>query len=264
VTDAAAPEVRPERRAVPGDSEYADGYAQGYEDGIREALKEVLQHAARGHTVAELRLLIESRLARLPDDVQLKLKGLLSPPRRPAWGPLLRAPTPPPATAVAPSPLPVPTPSVEILEPRTTALVLEERPNRALEILRASLARFPKLVLVTAQPPELPAGSGDRVQLLHVASPEPGGDPSRGALSPNVLAGRLRGSIDSPEGALVYLDAVEFLATEYSVETTIKLVYWLTGQVAASPASALLVSVDPGTFADRELQRLKRSFHKLL
>ena len=53
------------------DEEYARTYADGYEEGVRSALREVLQHASRGHTAQELRILIESRLARLEEEVEL-------------------------------------------------------------------------------------------------------------------------------------------------------------------------------------------------
>ena len=76
----------PANEDLPADEEFARTYAAGYEEGVRSALREVLQHASRGHTAQELRILIESRLARLSEEVELKRKGLLAPPRRPAWG----------------------------------------------------------------------------------------------------------------------------------------------------------------------------------
>ncbi|MCI4318467.1 MAG: hypothetical protein L3J96_08005, partial [Thermoplasmata archaeon] len=93
------PSGTPGRAATPPDEESANAYADGYGEGLREAFREVLQHASRGHTAQELRILIESRLARWREDVEVKRKSLLGPPRRPSWGPLLRPPVPPPTAA---------------------------------------------------------------------------------------------------------------------------------------------------------------------
>ena len=56
-----------ERPGGAGDDEYIEGYAKGYGDGLREALRELRSHAGRGASPQELRMLIESRLARIPE-----------------------------------------------------------------------------------------------------------------------------------------------------------------------------------------------------
>jgi hypothetical protein len=247
------PREPPEPGPVPGDDEYVRGYAEGYEEGLREALRELLQHASRGHTAQELRFLVESRLARLGEDVERKRRSLLAPPRKPAWGPLLRAPRPwDGGRRDAPPP-----PATVALHPGETVLIREERPERAVELLRASAADYPRVVLVSNHPPEIGSPGGRSPTVLRVGPAA--GDAERG-LAPGEIAGRIREATDAEGGALVYLDAFELLATEYSLETAVKFVHWAAGQ-AADRRSALLASVDPKALDPKDLGRLQRAFN---
>lgn len=237
----------------PADEEFARTYAAGYEEGVRSALRELLQHASRGHTAQELRMLAESRLARLSEEVELKRKGLLAPPRRPAWSSLFRAPQP---TRAWTGPLTSPSPPGTLLSPGKTVLVREERPVRALEILRANAGAFPRVVLVSQRPPEVPGlPASHRVEIVVAATETDGG----GRLAPGEIGGRLREPTEAPGGALVYVDALEFLATEYSLETTLKFVHWLVTQTEDT-GSALLVSFDRRSLELKEMSLLERSF----
>jgi hypothetical protein len=241
----------------PADEEFARAYADGYEEGVRSALRELLQHAARGHTAQELRILAESRLARLSEEVEVKRKGLLAPPRRPAWSALLRPPAP---TRPWPGPLvgPAPPPN-SILAPGRSLLVREERPTRALEILRTNAGAYPRVVLVSQRPPETPGvTTGHRLEILVGPGADSGALASAG-LGPGEIGGRLREPLESPGGALVYLDALEYLVTEFSVDTTLKFVHWLVTQVEATN-SALLVCFDRRALDLKDLSLLERSF----
>jgi hypothetical protein len=239
----------------PADEEYARAYTSGYEEGVRSALREVVQHASRGHTSQELRMLAESRLARLPEEAELKRRGLLAPPRRTAWGALLRphAPAADPRLAAAPAAV-----ASGALGPGQSLLVREERPARAVEILRASAAAFPRVVVVSIHPPEL-AGlpSSRRIDL------SPRGDPAdRGGAAPtglSELGGRLRAPTEGAGGALVYVDSLEYFVTEEGVETTIRFAHWLVGQAQAT-GSAILVSFDSRSLELKDASRLERAF----
>jgi hypothetical protein len=240
----------------PADEEFARTYAAGYEEGVRSALREVLQHAARGHTAQELRILVESRLARLEEEVELKRRSLLAPPRRPAWGTLLRAPQP--TRPWAPPIGGVPNP-VRVGAGRSI-LVREERPTKAVDLLRASAHDFPRCALVSLRPPELPGVSPERrVEIVPNASELAGG----GRLSPGEIGGHLRGPTEATGGALVYVDALEYLSGEYGLELTLKFVQWLVGQVEQT-ASALIVSFDRRSLDSREESRLERPFQTVL
>lgn len=252
-----APERRdrapPPADEPPADEEFARTYAAGYEEGVRSALRELLQHASRGHTAQELRMLAESRLARLSEEVELKRKGLLAPPRRPAWSSLFRAPQP---TRAWSGPLPGTLPAGPPLGPGKTVLVREERPARALEMLRANATAFPRVVLVSQRPPEIPGlPASHRLDLVIGASDTDGGR----RLAPGEISGRLREPTEAAGGALVYVDALEFLATEYSLDTTLKFVHWLVTQ-AEETGSALLVSFDRRSLDLKEMSLLERSF----
>lgn len=240
------------------DDEYARAYAAGYEEGIRSALREILQHTSRGHTAQEIRILAESRLARLLDEVDLKRRSLLAPPRRPAWSSLLRAPAParPWSGPVAGSGAPL------RLSPGRSLLVREERPVRALDILRSNLAAFPRVVVVSLRPPILDGVPSDRRVDIALAGPGPSGS-GGDRLTPGEIGGRLRPPTEASGGAIVYVDALEFLATEYTLDTTLKFAHWLVAQVQET-GSALVVSFDRRSLDVKDLSRLERVFETVL
>lgn len=246
-----APDRRDRRPAEsddpPADEEYARAYASGYEEGVRSALREVVAHASRGHTPQELRMLAESRLARLPEEADLKRRGLLGPPRRTAWGSLLR----PPGETKPVSPV-RPSPSTAPIAAGQSRLVREVRPERAVDLLRASAGAFPRVVVVSIHPPEIPdLPSGRRIDL----SPRAGA----GASGLSELGGRLRGPTEAEGGALVYLDSLEYFVAEEGVETTIRFAHWLVGQAQAT-GSGLLVSFDNRSLDLKDSSRLERAF----
>ena len=242
------PPGAPGRRAEPvSDDEYARGYAEGYGEGLREALREVLGHASRGHTAQELRILIESRLLRIRDDIELKRKSLTGPPRQPSWGALLRPPGPAAAPPAGPA-RPVPE-----LRPGESYLFCEERPVAAAAFVDAHAERFPRTVLASFRPPPLPHAPLERVTLLKVA---PGGS---GLFSPGEISSRFRSAMEPNGGALVYFDAFEMMATEHGADPMLRFVAWAT-QTAQGTGSTLVLSVDPKGIDERTLTLLKRSF----
>ncbi|MGB6500868.1 MAG: hypothetical protein WBG19_05665 [Thermoplasmata archaeon] len=240
----------------PADEEYARAYAAGYEDGARNALREVVQHAARGHTPQEIRMLAEGRLVRLPEEVETKRKGLLAPPRRTAWTSILR---PPPAPAARPWSVPVggPRPTAKPVKGQGL-LVREERPAKALEILRANAASFPRLVIVSLHAPEVPGvPSARRIELSPRGVVAPDG--SVGRLGLSELGGRLKEPTEAPGGALVYIDALEYYVGEEGADTTLRAVHWLLAQMQAT-GSALLVSCNTRAMDATNGVRLERAF----
>jgi len=242
----------------PADEEYARAYAAGYEDGARNALREVVQHAARGHTPQEIRMLVEGRLVRLPEEVETKRRALLAPPRRTAFGSLLR---PAPAAPARPWTVPVATAAPRRLAAGQSLLVREQRPAKALEVLRTSAAAFPRVTIVSLHPPDLPGVPADRrTEISPRGAPGPDGAPGRIGLSE--LGGRLKAPTEAPGGTLVYLDVLEYYATEEGPETTIRFATWLVGVVRAS-GSALVVSFDSRSVDPQWSSRLERAFPAL-
>lgn len=240
----------PSAESGPADEEYAEAYSEGYGEGLREAFREVLSHVGRGHTVGEIRVLVESRLARLRDDVAAKRRSVLAPPRRPAWGSLLR----PPAAAHAEAD-PIPR-----LARGASYLFREDRPRHAVTFVSRSGGEYGRVLCVSTSPPEFPNVPRNRVEVLRLALPTPGIGASEGELDPGGLGGRIKEATEATGGALVYLDALEVMSTEYSLDTALKFVNFVTAQVART-GSAFVASVDPGTLEERDLRRLQRSFN---
>jgi hypothetical protein len=236
-------------RDVARDDEYIEGYSKGYGDGLREALREVRAHTARGASPQELRMIIESRLARIPEDVEVRRKGLLAPPRRPPWTSLLRPAAAP--TTWAPPRTALPSPAVA---PGTSVLVREARPDRAVELLRRSAPNFRRVVLVSRRPPEIPGANVTAI----VPAARAGGDGGRGALEPEVLAGQIDQFV-SEGSVLTYLDEVEFLTSEYGVGPTIQILQWFTSR-AIQNGSAVVACLHPNALNPRELSTVERAF----
>jgi hypothetical protein len=236
---------------APADEEYARTYAAGYEEGVRTAIREMLAHASRGRTNQELRALLQSRLASLSEEVELKRRSLLAPPRARPFGDLARA-------GRAAEPLPARAPGVAPVAPRATVLVREARPERAIELLLASRPRFPRVALVSLRPPDL-AGPGPEAVAISVRSAGPGS----GHLAPGEVAGRLREPLAAPGGSLVYVDALEFFVGEEGPEVTLRFARWLIEQVQAT-GSALIVSYDPRALAPTDASRLERLFGEVV
>jgi hypothetical protein len=244
---------RSARAAPVGDDEYIEGYSKGYGDGLREALRELRAHAGRGASPQELRMLIESRLARVPDDVEVKRKGLLAPPRRAPWASLLRPPSAPSWTPPTSS---LPAASAE---PGESYLVKEDRPRRALEVVERSAPAFHRVLLISQRPPTVASVPSEQVEWVRpgaARSDGGGGPPGR---DPSALAGRIREAAAAGP-VLVYLDAIEFLATEYTLEVTMRFLGWLTTEGVRN-GSSLVASLSPRTLEARDLSRVERSFH---
>jgi len=250
------PDTASEAEEPPADENYARTYAAGYEEGLRTALREILAHASRGRTNQELRALIQSRLAQLAEEVDLKRRSLLGPPRARPFGDLTRRPRP---AGFLPGLASAAGASRGPLAPKETVLVREARPEQAVELLRISRERFPRLALVSLRPPALGVPNVETV----VVSVRDTGGSSAGHLAPGEVAGRLRAPLEAPGGALVYVDALEFFVGEQGPEVTLRFAQWLVEQVQAT-GSGLIVSYDPRALAGTDASRLERLFGEVL
>lgn len=248
----------PPAERAPGDTAYAEAYAAGYGEGLRESLKELLQHASRGHTAAELRILVESRLARVDEDVEVKRRSLMLPPRRPSWGSLLRTPS---AALPAPAPAPTAPPlstNVPSFAPGTSYLFREERPQLGPKFARQVASRHDGVLWVSREDPGLPEM---RVEILRPSAQVPG-DTTAPLGAPGEIAGAvLRANRTAPH-LLVYVDTFDYFASEFGTEPTIRFASWL-GTWAGEQAGCVVVSIDPATMQERDFRRLQRAFNIL-
>jgi len=231
----------------PPDEEFARAYALGYEEGIRTALREMIEHAARGHSPAELRMLLESRVARLAEEVEVKRRTLLAPPRRAVWA---TAPAPPRPWSGSPAGRSAPP-----VTPGRGYLVPEPRPERALSLIRGAAPGAPRVLLISRRPPDLPGVPDDRRVDLRPS----GIDNPSAAGSLSELSGRIRNALEGPSGAWIYLDALEFLLTSLTPELVLHFVRWLLDTVEEARAG-LIVSVDPSALEPRDFSRLSHLF----
>jgi hypothetical protein len=243
-----SPEERPARRPVPpADERSAHAFADGYGEGLRDGLRDVLQQASRGHTAQELRWLIESRLARVQEEVELKRRALLGPPRRPDWDTLLRPPSP--AT---------PTPETALLG--TGVLYREDRPTKARSLAAARWSPFGRVIALGRNPSDglsIPPAS---LSVLLFAPKRIEGD-AEGRVDPSEAAGQVRQML-SEGPALVYLDSLDFLDREYGPEMTVKFVEFLAAQVREA-SGLLVVSVNPSTVEELVVRRLQGLFENV-
>jgi hypothetical protein len=234
----------------PADEEHARAYADGFGEGIRTALKDLLQHVSQGYTASELRLLVQGRLARVSDEVDLKRRSLLGPPRPRAD--VLFGNRPPPPRSWSPS-------GGKIrVGPRQSYLVNERQPARAIALVASAIEDFPRTLIVSLHPPPLPElPTARRVELGVTSTGAPGESPRPIPLGQ--IAGRLHEAMAVPGGALVYLDALEFLFAGESAEVAVQFVFWLTGE-ASRTGSAVVASIDGTSFDLRQFTRIQRAF----
>jgi hypothetical protein len=241
-------EERPGSRPLPpADERSAHAFADGYGEGLRDALRDVLQQASRGHTAQELRWLIESRLARVNEEVELKRRALLGPPRRPAWDQLLRSPAPP-----------APAPTLETTLQGTAFLFQEPRPARARAFVGERYATYGRVAAIVREEGGgfgLPPGT---VRSFLVGAARHGPSSGDEGLDPGEAAGRVRELLDQGP-ALVYLDAFDFLVREYGADVTLRFVEYLLGLTKQS-SSLLVVSADPAATEEMVSRRLARLF----
>lgn len=241
------PEERTTDRAGPPPDEIAaHAFADGYGEGLRDGLRDVLQHASRGHTAQELRWLIESRLARVNEEVALKRRALLGPPKRVDWETILR----PPATVP-------PAPTLETTLTGTGVLFKDERADRARSFVAARWRSFGRVVQVG--PPGNPPAEVPPEALVRIPLGVGGaGAIEPAAISPGEAAGRLDALLQ--EGpALVFLDALAAQVREEGIDPTQRFLEWLAHRVR--DRSGLLVSwIDPTTLKEIDFRRVLGCF----
>ncbi|MDE1820063.1 MAG: DUF835 domain-containing protein [Euryarchaeota archaeon] len=231
-------------------------YARGWGDGARDALHFVTRLVARGHTPSEIRVFVESRLGHLDEEVRLKRKTLLSTPVGIPVESLVRVQ--PRGSSSAPAFPPA--------VPGYNYLFLEETRQVARSFLRELLPRVGRGLAITRLPNELRRMAPvEDLVILHLGvegTTEEGVEAAES--SPTQLTGRVDNFLNgTPEPALVYLEAVEFLNTQNSFDLTTKFVYWLHSKVQQHHG-LLVLSVDPGAFSRSQVATLERDFNHVV
>ncbi len=244
---------RPSPGAPEGPAEEggAGAYARGFGDGVRSALREVMSWASRGHTPAELKVLAQSRLSHLDEEVALKRRTLLSAPQSIPLESLLRVRGPESAPGFPP------------LAPGYTYLFLEERPLLARRFLAEALPRLGGALGLTRLPGELRAvAPREALEVLYLGVESPS-DPGVEGASNNVsgLTSRVQDFLgrDGSSRAL-YLEAFDYLTVWNDFEPAMKFLYWASAEVH-SHRGVLLVSVDPDSLSRVQLRTLERDFN---
>lgn len=231
-------------------------YAKGWGDGVREALHYVQRLVGRGHTSAEVRVFIESRLGHLDEEIALKRRTLLSSPTGIPVESLVRVhpkgstqrPTFPPAL------------------PGYNYLFLEETRDVARAFLRELLPRVGRTLAITRLPSDVRrVGGPQELVILHLGvetSSEEGVEAAES--SPNAFTGRIESFLaKTPPPALIYLDAFEYLTTQNGFEITMRFAYWLHNRIQ-SHHGVLIVSVDPESMSRAQVATLERDFNHVV
>ncbi len=232
----------------PSDEEYARDYSDGYAEGVRSALREILAYAARGHTVAELRYLVQSRLAQLSDEVEHKRRTLLALPR---GGSAWRNPA---------RPLSSPRPWAGVggtvrVTPGRTYLVREAQPRRALELVGDAAASFRQVAAISAHAPTFPHVDPARVRAFSLDTTGEG---------PPIesVGGDIRTFLKENPGTIVYFDGLEELHLHIGSAATLKFVQWLA-QESQNARGALIAVVHPQMLDPKEEAQLEHFFQVL-
>ena len=247
MSDDASPGPNGETGTGP-DDDYAPTNLAGYHEGARSDLRDLLDQASRGHTVAELRLLVQSRLAHLPEELELRRRRLVALPRSSPWGLTPSHSGPPRPWGTRPA-------SVRVV-PGSQVLVREERPHRAVELAREAAPRFGLLVVVSPDPPPFPGVPEAKRRTISL--PAGGEGPSLES-----LAGQMGGLLRTPPGVLIYLDAIETVSLQDGAETALRFVNWVLAQ-AREHGGAVIAAVHPRVLPPKDQSLLERAFQVVL
>lgn len=242
-----------------GRPEPSDGpttYSRGWGDGARDALHYVSRLIARGHTPAEIRVFVESRLAHLDEEVSLKRKTLTSAPNGIPVESLVRVQ--PKGSGLRPAFPPV--------VPGYTYLFLEENRGVAREFLREVLPHTGRALAITRIPTDLRRlAPPSRLLLLH-----PGVETSslEGVEPAEYTVSGLTGKVENflartPPPALLYVEAFEYLCTQNGFEIATRFAYWLHGRAQARQG-ILVMSMDPGAFSRAQIATVERDFNQVV
>lgn len=244
-----SPSERDESSATANpDEQYAETFLAGYSEGARAALKEVLAQAARGHTVGELRMLVQSRLAHLPEELELRRRRLLAVPRTSPWQSLLPRRGPPrPWTGGSPEPR---------VAPGSHILVREERPRRAVALAQEAAPRFSRVLVVSSDPPAFPRVAAESLRVFSVGSADAG--PTLES-----IAGQMGREIPPEGGGLIYVDALETIALKDGPDTAVRFVLWLLDR-ARDARCAVVAAVHPRVLPPKDEGLLERAFQVVL
>lgn len=232
----------PPRGRPLADERWANAYAEGYGEGIRDALKEILG-AVRSGTPQEIRWQVQSRLARIPEDVELKRRALLGPPPRGGWE-APRRPAPAPAVSL--------TGALEGSGVLYKEAMAVEAPAHVAQVHR----NYGRVVAFGRAPqPPLPLPEGTLAVLVVGGSRErPGEEPTEDLAS---AAGRLDALlVEGP--TLVYCDCVEYLCSEYGEDVVVRSLGWIAERVRQR-SGRLVISVDPSGLRPASLAQLQRA-----
>lgn len=254
-------EARPAMGRLPPRASGESDYSKGFEDGTKEALREVLSFVARGHSASEVRLLAETRLAHLDEETDHRRSRLLPPPRRIALDTLLQVkvkdgPGSPETSRTPPPPL-----------PGFSYLFQEAVPTLARGFLGQVLAGGMPVVALTRHPQDLlPLTQGHGLLVLTIGGGPDGEreETQTGVQSMEADAGSLTGRLvrfQERSGGQTgcYLDAFEYLVTEWGFERAIRFVHWLNTAVQKSKG-VLILSADPDSLDPLQLSSLKKDF----
>jgi hypothetical protein len=254
------PSLRAGWRGPSAPSEDND-YPKGFEDGVRNALREILSYIVKGHSANEIRLLAETRLAHMEEETMERRKSLVVSPRRLPIDSLM----PVVAQSNRSAGEKVATPMMN----GYSYLFQEKTPTQAREFLGRVLEAGLPVVAMTRLPQELSAlCSKGMLTVLRIdegATEDSKGENSVGVRSvdanPSFLTGavtRFQEKMGPRVGA--YLDAFDYLESEYGYENAIRFVHWLN-TLAQKQSGVLIVSTDPEGLDNRKMVQLRSDFN---
>jgi hypothetical protein len=236
-------------------------YPRGYEDGVRNALREVLSNISKGHSASEIRFLAETRLAHLEEETQERRKSTVVSPRRLSIDALI---------PMGMQPGYSPREKIETPLMRGFSYLFQEKaPTKAREFLNEVLVSGLPVVAMTRRPQELShLGSKGRIAVLRIdsAGVEEGKEDGIGGVknvdaNPSSLTGvvkRLQEQMGPTVG--IYLDAYDYLDSEYSFEDAIRFVHWLN-TITQQAGGILIVSTDTDGMEKRKQVQLMSDFN---
>jgi hypothetical protein len=246
---------------LPAPPQEDNDYAKGYEDGVRNALRDLVANVSKGYSAPELRFLAESRLAHLEEETMERRKSQGVSPRRLSMDSLIPVSTQSGYTSREKATTPV--------MQGFSYLFQEKSPNQAREFLSQVLSSGLPVVAMTRLPQELvPLRSRGKLMVLRIDSggvEEGKAVDSSGTLNIDASIQSLTGTVkrfqeEAGNQIGTYLDAFDYLESEYNYENALRFVHWLN-TIAQQFRGILIVSANTDGMEKREQATLQSDFN---
>ncbi|MDH4122889.1 MAG: DUF835 domain-containing protein [Thermoplasmata archaeon] len=233
-------------------SEFSRGYIKGYKEGLYDAWEELSKLTGRGYTPRELQIMVKSGKIVLDKKIQDKIAEIEK-----ALGRKLFTEESEEARKLIPM-------NIE-LNPGTSILIREERPEKAPNIVRSLIASGSRLLSISRMhPDQLKARFDIKGSMIWLTKSELSEADSEESeiefISPNnlpVLAEAIQQFLSNHSGGVIFLEGLEYMCSQNDFKSVLRFIQLINEQVLLRKGF-LVLSVNPFTMDQRDFSLIER------